>query len=38
MAWRLGEVERLELLGDGVQTPQRPAIMIFVVALDEALR
>src|SRR5262249_4137529 len=29
------EVERRELLGDGVQAPQRPAVVVLVVALDQ---
>jgi hypothetical protein len=34
--WGLLEVERFELLGDGVQLPQRPAVVILVVTLDQA--
>src|SRR5207249_5191096 len=34
----LGEVERIELLRDCVQPPESPAVVIFVVALDEPLR
>src|SRR5215472_10580127 len=32
------EVERLELLGDSVETPERPAVVVLVVALDELHR
>src|SRR3989442_6721656 len=32
------EVERLELLRDCVQPPESPAVVIFVVALDEPQR
>src|SRR6185369_1140851 len=35
---RLGEIERLELLGDGVQAPQRAAIVVLVMAFDELER
>src|SRR3954467_12880345 len=38
MRGRLREVERLELLGDGVQAAQRPAVVVLVVALDERQR
>src|SRR5207237_3771568 len=38
MARRLREIERLELLGDGVQAPQRPAIVVLVMTLDELQR
>src|SRR5437667_10195857 len=34
----LGEIERLELLGDGVQASQRPAVVVLVVALDQLER
>src|SRR5207344_3324446 len=35
VARRLAEVERLELARDGVQPPQRAAVVILVVALDQ---
>ncbi len=35
---RLLEIERLELLGDGVQAPQRPAVVVLVMALDQLHR
>src|SRR5437899_6917270 len=35
---RIVEVERLELLRDCVQPPESPAVVIFVVALDEPQR
>ena len=38
IARRLREIERFELLGDGVQAPQRPAVVVLVVALDELER
>src|SRR4029453_18248709 len=38
MRRRLGEVERLELLGNGVQPPERAAIVVLVVALDQRHR
>ena len=38
VAGRLGEVEGLELLRDGVQAPQRAAVVVFIVTLDESHR
>ena len=38
VARRLGEIERFELLGDGVQAPQRAAIVVLVMAFDELQR
>src|SRR5439155_18044749 len=38
IARRLREIERFELLGDGVQAPQRSAIVVLVMALDELQR
>jgi hypothetical protein len=38
MARCLGEVERFELLGDRVQAPQRPAIVVLVMTLHELQR
>jgi hypothetical protein len=35
---RLGEVEQSELFGDRVQAPERAAVVVFVVALDELQR
>jgi len=35
---RFLEVERLELLGDGVEAPERPAVVVLLVALDELHR
>jgi hypothetical protein len=35
---RRGEVERLELLADRVEAPERPAVVVLVVALDERQR
>src|SRR5262245_31590861 len=35
---RLLEIKRLELLGDGVQAPERAAIIVLVMALDELHR
>src|SRR5215470_8656215 len=35
MGRRVVEIERRELLGDGVQAPERPAVVVFVMALDE---
>jgi hypothetical protein len=32
---RNSEVERFELLGDRVQPPERAAVVVFVMALDE---
>src|SRR6185437_5951215 len=32
------EIERFELLGDGVQAPHRPAVVVLVMALDEVDR
>jgi hypothetical protein len=38
VARRLGEVERFELLGDGIEAPQRPAVVVLVVTFDELER
>src|SRR5262249_11700276 len=38
MAGRAREVERLELFGDRVETPERPTVIILVMALDELYR
>ena len=35
VARRLGEIQRLQLLGNGVEAPQRSAIVVLVVALDQ---
>src|SRR5499426_1925031 len=38
MRRRLGEVERLELLRNGVEPPERAAVVVLVVALDQRHR
>src|SRR6266850_4757283 len=38
MTRSFAEVEQLELLGDFVQPPERPAVVIFIMTLDEPQR
>src|SRR5882724_2671276 len=38
MTWSFAEVERLELLGNLVQPPESPAVVIFIMTLDEPQR